>query len=267
MSRTWELVAAPLRAMRRAAIWWAVGLVGLIAATVAFWPAFRGSSGITDAINQLPSAVIDAFGLANFGTPAGYLRGNLYELFVPLLFAMAAITLANGQTAGEEASGRLELFFAQPVSRRAILLGRAVAVLIVLVALAAVVAVAQVAADAAVDLQIDSGYLASTILLCALLGILHGSLAIAIAGARATPSLVMGIGIAITFAGYIVSALFPLSAVISPWQHVSPWNWALGGDPLVNPTELWRYAALAVPSVLLTAFGLGAISRRDIQSA
>ena len=259
-----ELVVGPLRSMRRAALWWSVGLASLVAATVAFWPAFRGSSGISQAIDQLPAGIVSAFGLGDFGTPAGYLRGNLYELFLPLLLAGAAVALVNGQTAGEEAAGRLELFLAQPVHRRAIFLGRAIAALVALLVITVILAVVQVAIDAAVGLQVDAGYLVATIALCALLGTLYGSLAFAVAGLRARPSHVLGIGIGLALAGYMVAALFPLSAVLAPLRHLSPWDWAFGGDPLVGATEPWRYVALAVPSVLLVAIGLWSVARRDV---
>ena len=95
-----ELALGPLRQMRRSLLGWGIGLGALVAVTVAFWPAFRGSSGISEAIDQLPSGVIDAFGLAGFGTPAGFLRGNLYEFIVPLLLAIAAVAAANGVHGG-----------------------------------------------------------------------------------------------------------------------------------------------------------------------
>jgi ABC-2 type transport system permease protein len=259
-ARILELVGGPLRAMRRATFWWCLGLAALVAATISIWPAFKGSSGISQAIDQLPAGVVQAFGLADFGTPAGFLRANLYDFFVPLLIVIAAVVLANGQTASEEASGRLELYLAQPIDRRAVLLGRAIAALVVLL-------VVQLGADAAVDLGIDTGYLVSTIALCALLGALHGSLAVAIAGVRARPSLVLGVGIGVAIAGCVVASLFPLSSVLAPWRHISPWDWAFGGNPLDHATELWRYAALAVPSVILTAIGVFAVARRDISGA
>lgn len=264
MSRVLELVAAPLRALRRAVFWWSVGLASLVAVTIAFWPAFRGSSGITDAINQLPAGVIQAFGLANFGTPAGFLRGNLYELFVPLLLAAAAVALVNSQTAGEEAAGRLELYFAQPLDRRAVFLGRAIAALLALAVITVAMALVQVAMDAVADLSIDAGRLVSTIILCALLGALHGSLAVAVAGIRARPSLVLGLGIGVALAGYVVAALFPLSSVLEPFRHLSPWDWAFGGNPLETPTEPWRYAALALPTIILGGVGVEAVARRDV---
>ncbi len=67
---TLELVAAPLRAVRRATFWWAVGMASLVGATVAFWPAFRGSSGLSQAFDQLPSGVVQALGFQDIGTPA-----------------------------------------------------------------------------------------------------------------------------------------------------------------------------------------------------
>ena len=266
-ARILELVGGPLRAMRRATFWWCLGLAALIAATISIWPAFKGSSGLSQAIDQLPAGVVQAFGLADFGTPAGFLRANLYDFFVPLLIVIAAVVLANGQTASEEASGRLELYLAQPIDRRAVLLGRAIAVLVALAVISVVLLIVQLGADAAVDLGIDTGYLVSTIALCALLGALHGSLAVAIAGVRARPSLVLGVGIGVAIAGCVVASLFPLSSVLAPWRHISPWDWAFGGNSLEQATDLWRYAALAVPSVILTAIGLVAVTRRDISGA
>jgi ABC-2 type transport system permease protein len=262
-----ELVVGPLRAMRRATFWWSVGLASLVGITVAFWPAFEGSSGISAAITQLPAGVVQAFGLENFGTPAGFLRGNLYDFFVPLLLAAAAVVLVNGQTAGEEASGRLELYLAQPVDRRMVFLGRAIATLVALAVITAVITAVQLGVDAAVGLRIESSYLLSTIALCALLAVFHGSLALAIAGLRGRPSLVMGIGLAVALAGCLVVALFPLSTVLASWQHLSPWDWAFGGGPLEHTTEAWRYLALAIPSVALAGIGVMAVARRDVAAA
>jgi ABC-2 type transport system permease protein len=264
---TLELVAGPLRAVRRAAFWWSVGIASLVAVTVAFWPAFRGSSGLSQAFDQLPAGVVQALGFQDIGTPAGFLRGNLYEIFIPLLLAAAAIALVNGQTAGDEVAGRLELYLAQPVDRRAFFLGRAIAVFIAVAVITVVLAAVQLGADALFDLSIALDRVLSTLALCALLALLHGSLAVAIAGLRARPTFVLGAGVGIAVAGYVVAALFSLSSELAPLRHLSPWDWAFGGNPLEQATDAWRYAALAVPSVALVAIGLLAVTRRDITAA
>ena len=92
---------------------------------------------------------------------------------------------------------------------------------------------------------------------------LHGSLALAIAGLRAGRHWSWASASAVALAGYLVAALFPLSPVLAPWQHLSPWDWAFGGDPLEQATEVWRYLALVVPSVVLAAIGVMAVARRE----
>lgn len=267
VARWLELVVGPFRASWRAAAGWTIALVVLVVSTVAFWPAFKGSTALDAVFQALPKAMVEAFGLQDFATPAGYLRGGLYEVIVPLMFAAAGVMFANSSTAGEEDAGRLELLLAQPINRRAFLAGRSLAILGWIIVLAIVVLVAQLLSDTAFDLEIADARIVATIVLCGLLGAVYSGLAIAIAGILARPGLVLSVGLGLSLVGYLVAALFPLSDVLAPWAHLSPWDWALGGDPLVNPVEAWRYAALAVPSLVLVIIGIVAFERRDIRSA
>lgn len=261
------LLLSSLRSIRRSVVWWSVALAVLIALTVAFWPAFRDATGITQAIETLPSAVIAAFGLESLGTPAGFLRGNLYELFIPLLCSVAAIAIVNGQTAGDEAAGRLELFLSQPVSRRTMFATRAVASLLGLAAIVVATVVVQLASDAVIGLSIGTKAIVATAILCGLLAGLHGSVAYLVACLRPRPSSVLGIGVAVTLAGYVVAALFPISSTLKPWRSLSPWDWALGGNPLEHGGDPWRFVALALPAVTLIAIGTAVVARRDVAAA
>ncbi len=266
-ARTLELVMGPLRQLRRSTIGWGLGLASLIVVTVAFWPLFRDASGITDAINQLPSGIIDAFGLADFGSPAGFLRGNLYEFFVPLLLAIAAVATANSLTASEEDSGRMEVYLAQPVTHRSVFVGRTIAATVWVIAMTILLVIVQLASDVIFDLEIATGLVVSTVVLCGLLALLFGALGLAIAGWLPRPALVLGVGIAAAVGLYLVSALFPLSDTIKPLSDLSPWKWALGGDPLVNQAEPWRYAVLIVPAIGLAILGAIGFVRRDVRAA
>lgn len=262
-----ELVGGPLRASWRAALGWTIAFALIVVSTVAFWPAFKGSTAINEAMQALPQGMIEAFGLQDFASPAGYLRGGLYELIVPLMFAAAGVLFGNSATAAEEDAGRLELVVAQPVTRRSLMAGRSIAVMAWLAVLGAIVLVSQLLSDAAFDLDIADSRIVSTVVLCGLLGALYAGFAIALAGSVARPGLVLSLGLGAALVGYIVAALFPLSDVLAPWARLSPWEWAFGGDPLVNVAEPWRYAALALPALLLAAVGIAAFDRRDIRSA
>src|SRR6266705_3341222 len=152
VGRWFELVGGPFRSSWRAGLGWTIAFVLLVVSTVAFWPAFKGSAALDQVFQTMPQGVIEAFGLQNFASPAGYLRGGLYEVIVPLMFAAAGVLFANSATAGEEDAGRLELFLAQPIKRRAFLAGRSLAILGWMVVLAIVVLVAQLLSDVAFDL-------------------------------------------------------------------------------------------------------------------
>ena len=265
--RALALVLDPMRQTVRGFVAWALSIAALVVVTGAFWPAFQGTTNLGDLIDQLPAGLIEAFGLAGFGTPAGYLRGNLYDVLVPLLLGWASIAFANGLTAGEEDAGRLEIVLAQPVSRGAAFGGRALAVLAWTVLLAATVTAVQLVSNVPFGLEIDAGRVLETVVLCGLLGLFHGALALAIAGVLPRPSVVLGVGLVVLIGGFVVAALFPLSDELRPWAGLSPWEWALGGDPLVNGAVPWRYVALAIPAVLLALAGLVAFTRRDVRAA
>jgi ABC-2 type transport system permease protein len=265
--RALELLAVPWRGARRAGLGWGLSLAALIALTVAFWPAFRDEPELSNLVAGLPQPLVEAFGLTEFGTPAGFLSGNLYAVLVPLMLAIAGVLLMNGQTASDEDAGRMEAYLAQPVRRGSLFVGRAVAVGLWLFVVGLLMLAAQLAADAVVGLSIGLDRVVATVVLCVLLGAFHAGLAALIAGWTGRPGLVLGIGMAVAVFGYVAIALFPISDVLEPWRHASPWDWALGGRPLSNPTEAWRYVALGAPAVILVALGTWLFGHRDIQAA
>jgi len=183
------------------------------------------------------------------------------------VFAAAGVLFANGATAGEEDAGRLELVVSQPVSRVAFFAGRSVAVFGWLTVLTLVALAAQMASDQIFGVPIGAGPVIATVVLCGLLGAFVSGLCLAVAGLVARPQLVQSAGFGVAYISYLILTLFPLSSLLAPWREIAPWGWALGGDPLVNGAEIWRYLLLGGPAVLLAFVGALAFERRDIRSA
>ncbi|MGH9889415.1 MAG: ABC transporter permease subunit, partial [bacterium] len=65
----------------------------------------------------------------------------------------------------------------------------------------------------------------------------------------------------------VVAALFPISSALKPFRVISPWDWALAGNPLELATDWWRYLALAAPTIALGALGSLLVGRRDVAAA
>ena len=125
----------------------------------------------------------------------------------------------------------------------------------------------QLASDQVFGVPIDAGRVAATVVLCGLLGAFLAGLCLAVAGFVARPQMLLSVGFGIAYTSYLVLALFPLSSLLAPWRQIAPWGWALGGDPLVNGGEAWRYILFGGPAVLLAAVGVLAFEQRDIRSA
>ena len=145
--------------------------------------------------------------------------------------------------------------------------GRAAAMAIWLVVMTGAILGVQLLSDAVVGLRIDTAAVAATVTLCGALALFYGGLALAIAGWWPRPSIVLSISIAATVGGYLVAALLPLSAPLEPLSDLSPWKWALGGDPLVHGADLWRYLVLGLGAVAFAVIALVGFVRRDVRAA
>jgi ABC-2 type transport system permease protein len=181
--------------------------------------------------------------------------------------AVAGVIIMNSQTAADEDAGRMDVYLAQPVRRWSVFVGRAAGVVGWLLIIGLIMLAAQLGSDALFDVDIGTDRIIATVALCTLLGVFHGAVAAAIAGWTGRPGIVLGVGMALAVAGYIAIALFPISDVLEPWRHASPWDWALGGDPLASGTDAWRYLALGVPSLVIIGLGAWSFGRRDVKAA
>ncbi|MFB7512423.1 ABC transporter permease subunit [Streptomyces sp. NPDC056144] len=260
------LTAGALRALRRSWCVWALSLAALIVLTTAFWPAFEDSPDTSGLTSSMPEGLVQALGIGDLGSPEGFLWGNLYALLVPLLMAVAAASFTTTLTARQEESGQYELLLTQPVSRTAVLLARALAVTTATLGLGVAVLLVQLVADAVWDLGTSVPRLLSTVVLCTLTALVAGAACLMTAAVTSRPSAVLGAGVGLTVAGYVVSALFPLREGWKDFQYVSPWNWALGGEPLTTTADWWRYAAPAGLALLLAAVALPLFDRRDVHA-
>ena len=262
-----ELVRRGMHAQRRSGFWWAVGVLALALVSVAFWPSLEGSSALTD-ITKSSQSLMEAFGVQDLATAAGYLDGQMYALMLPLLLSGLAIAATSALTAGDEDAGRLELLQALPVSRTAVWstrFGAAAAVLTIVTVLTAVVVALSLTPFSLEGISVTR--ILTATLACGALGLFHGSVAYTAAGAGASRALSAGIAIAVLVVGYVASYLLPLSDALAGLRKLSPWYWAIGTQPVTDGISGgWMVLLLAV-TLLLVGAGTVAVNRRDIRGA
>ncbi len=261
-----EIVMRSVRAVRRSAMWWTVGVVVFIVINLAFWPSLEDSEAL-EGFGDM-EALLEAFGAQNITDPSGYVDGQVYALLVPLLFSAMAITVVSALTAGDESAGRLELVHALPIGRRAVWFGRWLASMSMLVGVAFVTGAITVASLPIFSLtEVPVGRIVGATLGCVLLASFHGSVTYAVAAFGASRGVSAGAGIFVLVAGYLASFVLPIADSLSGARRWSPWYWSLGDQPVTNGVRpAWMVVVVALIAVLVVV-GTRAIDRRDIRTA
>jgi ABC-2 type transport system permease protein len=249
---------------RRAFFWWAVGLITLTLYTAGLYPSIATTT-FTDYIKALPTALTALFGDAfSLATPEGYLNAYFFDMMGPIIFIIYAIGAGSGAIAGEEERGTLDLLMSSPMRRMAIVLHKFAAMVVGLFILGFVMWAGLVLAALLVNMQIDFAKLAQASLGSVLVGLVFGSLALAIGCIRGSRSMSMGLSAAITLAAYVLKTYAPLVEAMKPYQKLSPFYYANAAKPLVNGLNPEHVAVLVIISAVLLVVALVAFERRDV---
>jgi ABC-2 type transport system permease protein len=113
----------------------------------------------------------------------------------------------------------------------------------------------------AVSMDVSAGRVAAAVLAAYLLGLAHGSLALAIGAGTGKRAVVLGGAAAVGVAGYLLDGLAEVVDALEPWRVLSPFDWA--GEPIRHGLGLGA-AGLAVATLVAGATALPLFARRDI---
>ncbi len=257
-----------LRQRRTSTIWWCVGIIVFVSLVMLVYPVFRDQSAELDkALSGISDTSKALFtDTESLTSPVGYLDSNLYYLMLPLVFSVLAIGLGSSLIAQEERDHTIELLLSRPVSRRSLLIGKALAGLIIITIVAFVAA-----ACGAVEVQfIDFGSIGiidifAVTFMSALLAIIFGALAFALQGTGKLGRASIGIASFVAFASYLFTSLAGTVTWLHWPAHVLPFDYFHPAD-LLNGTFNWGVTI----SFVAVTLGLGAIAylgfrHRDIE--
>jgi ABC-2 type transport system permease protein len=263
------IVTQVLWRRRWSTLWWLAGLVGFAALLALAYPTVRGNAQLAQTFAGLPPGVQAALGLdpgSSLTAPIGYLNSQYFANVLPAVYLIFAIGLAAWAIAGDEAAGTLELVLANPISRARLLLERAAALTVLLGVLTAgsVGALALLAPPFGLAHGLGVGHMAAATVASALLALTFAAVALLIGAATGRRSWAISLSSALAVAGFVIQGLAAQVKVLQPVRAVSPWEWALGTDPLRHGLT-WESALLPlVVSALLFAAAVPAFKRRDL---
>ena len=249
---------------RRALFWWAIGLIALSLYTAGLYPSIS-TPAFTYYINQLPPTLTALFGESfSLATLEGYLNAYFFDMMGPIVFVIYAIAAGSGAIAGEEERGTLDVLLATPTPRRSVLLQKFAAMVAGTMLLGFFMWLGLAITVLLFDMKINYLNLAQASFGAVMVGLVFGSLALAVGCLRGSRSLSLGVAAAVTLAAYVVKTYAPLVEAMKGYQKLSPFYYSNAAKPLVNGLNYGDVAVLAVLIALFALAGLVAFERRDI---
>jgi beta-exotoxin I transport system permease protein len=255
---------------RRAIAWWSLGTLTLVLVVFAYYPTVRDNTALSDFYRNLPPAVRALSGGGSdvdVTSPAGYLSSQLFSNVVPILFIIYAVILGAGALGREEDRGTAELLLVTPISRRGIVVQKALGIAALLAALGAALLVSLLIGKGLVGMKIAFEELLEAAIASSLLATTFAALALAISaglGRRGHAGAWTG---AIAVASFMIYSLAPLAPSLDSWRKASPFYWYLGPHPLSRGIDLGHLVVLAVASLVLTGVSCLLFDRRDVYVA
>jgi ABC-2 type transport system permease protein len=252
-----------LRLRRRAMIGYAIGLAAYAFAIVALYPSFKNDAAL-DRLTESNSTMMAAFGVSgSLTSPVGWLNANLFNNFLPLIVIILTVGYGAWCVAGQDEDGTLALTATLPVTRLAII-GHKTLALVVQALPAVLLTFLCVLAGRAFQLPVDLGALTAVSVGTLLLAVDFGALALLLGTVTGSRGLALSIASAAAAAAYLISSLAPVISWLGPVKHLSPFYWALGGDPLANGLSVGSGLALVGTAVGLVVASVLVFRRFDV---
>ena len=259
------LAAKTLRDQKRALLGWGIGIAGMSAMYVAFYPTIHRSAATFDKyFASLPDAVKQIIGSNGFTSPAGYLRSEIFSILGPILFLVFTIGSGERAIAGEEEAGTLDLLLSTPIRRSQVLTSKALAILVTTTALTVILWATVTALSPTTGLTVPASDLAAACLMLLLVGLSLGSIALAIGCVTGRRALAIGITSGYALFAFIIDSLAAPVSGLRPLRPLSVFRWYLTPDPLTSGLHTRNVMVLIGLIVVSMAVAFAWLDRRDL---
>ena len=251
-----DITRLDLRLRRRSAIGYAAGMALYTLIVVALYPSFKNSTSLDSLSGSTAAALFGVTG--KLTSSGGWLNGNIYGNFFPLIMLLMTIGYGAACLAGQDEDGTLALIAALPVRRRTIVFQKACAMAVQALLLAATVTLC-VLIGREFQLTVGAGDAVAISVALMLMGLDFGLIAMAIGAATGRRGTALGIASGLAAASYLLSSLASAIPAIRPGRYLSLFYWSAGNDQIsrgVSPGDFTVLIAVALCALAASAAAL-----------
>ncbi len=258
------IFAKALYDQRRGLLGWSIGIAATTALFILLFPMVRDMPDLEVFLDQYPDVFGQLFNIEAITTGAGFLNAELFSLLGPALFLIYGIGRGARAVAGEEENGTLEVLLATPVSRARVMAEKALALLTGVAVLGVVLFTTMITFGPLVDLGLGVRYAAAASTSLVLLGAEFGLLSMAVGAVTGRRGVAIGVAGVAAVASYLLYALGALVEQLEPWRFLSPYQHAMGTDPILNGMSGGYAVAMIAVTLAMIALATPLLERRDI---
>ncbi len=256
-----DVTRLELRLRRRSMLGYAAGMALYTLVVVALYPSFKSSTSLDSLSGSTAAALLGVTGPLT--SPAGWLNGNIYGNFFPLIMLLLTIGHGAACLAGQDEDGTLALLATLPVPRRAILLQKLAAMAAQALLLAASVT-ACVLIGRGFQLADSPADTVATSIAVVLMGLDFGLVAITAGAATGRRGTALGIASALAAASYLLGALASTITAIRAARYLSLFYWSVGNDQISRGVSAIDYAVLIGVGLCALGTAVTAFGRADL---
>jgi beta-exotoxin I transport system permease protein len=260
-----ELARLDVVLRRRSLFGYTAGMALYTLVIVALYPSFKDSTSLDKLVTN--DATLSAlFGITgSLSSPAGWLSGNIYANFMPLVMLLLTIGYGASSLAGQNEDGTLCLLAVLPVRRTTIVLQKAAAMVFQAVLLAAVVA-AFVFVGRLFDVDLAAGRVVGISATSVLVGLDFGLVTLAVGARTGRRGTALGVGTSLASASYLVGSLAPVVSWLHPARYASLFYWSVGNEQISRGADAGSYVVLIAVALVAVWAAAAAFGRLDVRS-
>jgi ABC-2 type transport system permease protein len=237
---------------------------GLALMSIAIAAMFTGmQQTLADISASLPDGMTAMLGTTDMATPSGWMTAEMLSLTAPIAVIAVAVVVAVNGIAGEDADRTLALLVAAPVRRGWIVRDQTAVMLIAVGGVCLLTGVGFAVGSLVGGLDLTTKGIVGAMAHLAMLAVFFGALAGAL-GANCTKRTALGAVSILALVTWLANWLFSLSDGTDWLTMLTPWNYYVASDPLVNGADLGHLAALAVGAATAIAVTAPLFGRREI---
>ncbi len=256
-----DVTRLDLSLRRRSAIGYAVGMALYTLVVVAIYPSFKDDTSLDSLSGSTAAALFGVTG--ELTSPEGWLDGNIYANFFPLILLLLTVGYGAAALAGQDEDGTLCLLAVLPLRRPALVMQKIAAMVLQALLVVALVA-AVVVVGRSFELPLAAGRVLAISITSLLLALDFGLLAMAVGAATGSRAVALAVGGAVAAVAYVISSLAPVVTWVRPARYVSPFFWAVGDNQLTDGVTAVDYLVLLGIAVVAAALTIRFFDRLDL---